>query len=655
HKDKLLPQPMLMMLCFPSLLINRIVYNNEDLEQINTDDLEEMDLKCMRMEQYLRHIDYALWEVIVNDDAPASIASVSGGVEAAIPPKITKQKIARRNELKAKSTLLLSISNEHLLNFHGIKDANTLWEAIKTSMSSLEETGIFDDVYDDREVGAEADINNLELLTVRRTNHKDYQNCLFAYFLSQQEPKRVIQALDDPSWIEAMQEELLQFTLQNVWTLVVIPNGKRAIGTKWVFINKKGERGIVVKNKARLVAQDTHFPNKVYKVEKALYGLHQAPRACQDTYVVDILKKFNFTTVKTASTPIEPNKILIKDVKAKDVDVHLYRSMIGSLMYLTDSRPDIVFAVCACASQDTYVVDILKKFNFTTVKTASTPIEPNKILIKDVKAKDVDVHLYRSMIGSLMYLTDSRPDIVFAVCACARRTKRGQDTKIPHSSGPFKKVGDEAVYTREDDKVIRVTTIAASLEAEQESGDINKTQPMCYFDVSAAGLSTSNVGPSTSTVEDIFKDEMTTMADTLMAIRRTRPRTTSVVIYDVEEEPRRATPPPIVQSQDKEQRTAKEKAKKQEAKDVALIKQIEDVQERIDTDTLLAERLQQEEKEQFTIDEKARMLVDLIAERKRFFAAQRAEQIRNKPLTKAQLRNKMVTVESLATKYPIVD
>ncbi|GJT66280.1 copia protein [Tanacetum coccineum] len=69
------------------------------------------------------------------------------------------------------------------------------------------------------------------------------------------EPKKVIQALEDPSWIEAMQEELLQFQLQKVWTLVNLPNGKRAIGTKWVFRNKKDERGIVVRNKARLVAQ----------------------------------------------------------------------------------------------------------------------------------------------------------------------------------------------------------------------------------------------------------------------------------------------------------------------------------------------------------------------------------------------------------------
>ncbi|GJU52886.1 putative ribonuclease H-like domain-containing protein, partial [Tanacetum coccineum] len=88
-----------------------------------------------------------------------------------------------------------------------------------------------------------------------RTNHKDLQNCLFACFLSHEEPKKVIHALKDPSWIEAMQEELLQFKLQEVWTLVDLPNGKRAIGTKWVFRNKKDERGIVIRNKVRLVAQ----------------------------------------------------------------------------------------------------------------------------------------------------------------------------------------------------------------------------------------------------------------------------------------------------------------------------------------------------------------------------------------------------------------
>ncbi|GKD66646.1 putative ribonuclease H-like domain-containing protein [Tanacetum coccineum] len=71
-------------------------------------------------------------------------------------------------------------------------------------------------------------------------------------------------------------------------------------------------------------------------------------------------------------------------------------------------------------SQDKYVAAILKKFDFASVKTTSTPMETNKALIKDEEAEDVDVHLYRSMIGSLMYLTASIPDIMFAVCACAR-------------------------------------------------------------------------------------------------------------------------------------------------------------------------------------------------------------------------------------------
>ncbi|GJU19302.1 uncharacterized mitochondrial protein-like protein [Tanacetum coccineum] len=71
-------------------------------------------------------------------------------------------------------------------------------------------------------------------------------------------------------------------------------------------------------------------------------------------------------------------------------------------------------------SQDKYVVDILKKFDFATVKTASTPMEPNKALIKDEEADSLDVHLYSSMIRSLMYLTASTPDITFVVCACAR-------------------------------------------------------------------------------------------------------------------------------------------------------------------------------------------------------------------------------------------
>ncbi|GJZ44101.1 putative ribonuclease H-like domain-containing protein [Tanacetum coccineum] len=89
----------------------------------------------------------------------------------------------------------------------------------------------------------------------QRNNHTDYLHCLFACFLSQLEPSTVAQALEDPGWVDAMQEEMQQFLNQNVWKLVPLPEGKTAIGTKWILKNKRDARGIVVRNKARLVAQ----------------------------------------------------------------------------------------------------------------------------------------------------------------------------------------------------------------------------------------------------------------------------------------------------------------------------------------------------------------------------------------------------------------
>nr|GEY16086.1 hypothetical protein [Tanacetum cinerariifolium] len=95
--------------------------------------------------------------------------------------------------------------------------------------------------------------------------------------------------------------------------------------------------------------KDPDYPDKVYKVVKALYGLHQAPKACPDKYVAGILRNFGLTDGKLASTPINTEKPLLKDPNGEDMDIHIYRSMIGSLMYLTLSEPDIMFAICACA------------------------------------------------------------------------------------------------------------------------------------------------------------------------------------------------------------------------------------------------------------------------------------------------------------------
>ncbi|GJY90561.1 hypothetical protein Tco_0505757 [Tanacetum coccineum] len=97
----------------------------------------EYDLWSMRMEQYFTFTDHALWEVIVNGDSVSPIASASASAEGPIPPKIVEQKLARKNELKGKSTLMLAIPNENLLKFHTCKDTKSLWEAIKNRFQKL--------------------------------------------------------------------------------------------------------------------------------------------------------------------------------------------------------------------------------------------------------------------------------------------------------------------------------------------------------------------------------------------------------------------------------------------------------------------------------------------------------------------------------------
>ncbi|GJZ98525.1 uncharacterized mitochondrial protein-like protein [Tanacetum coccineum] len=184
--------------------------------------------------------------------------------------------------------------------------------------------------------------------------------------------------------------------------------------------------------------KDPDFPDRVYKVEKALYGLHQAPRAWYETlstYLLD--NRFQRGKIdKTLFIKRHKGDILLVQVYVDDIifgstKKELYNafeklmhekfqmSSMGELTFFlglqVQQKKDGIFI-----SQDKYVVEILKKFGFTEVKTASTPMETQKPLLKDEDGKEVDVHMYRSMIGSLMYLTSSRPDIMFAVCACAR-------------------------------------------------------------------------------------------------------------------------------------------------------------------------------------------------------------------------------------------
>nr|GEW31855.1 putative ribonuclease H-like domain-containing protein [Tanacetum cinerariifolium] len=240
-------------------------------------------------------------------------------------------------------------------------------------------------------------------------------------------------------------DELLQFKMQKVWVLVDLPHGKRAIGhTQDEGINyeevfapvarieairlflayasfmgfmvyqmdvKSAFLYVTIKEEVYVCQplgfEDPDHLDKVYKVVKALYGLHQAPRAWQKGDI--LLVQIYVDDIIFGST----NKDLCKDFEKLMKDKFQMSSK-GELTFFlglqVKQKRDGIFV-----SQDKYVVEILKKFSLTDGKSASTPIDTDKPLLKDPDGEDVDVHTYRSMIGSLMYLTSSRPDIMFAV------------------------------------------------------------------------------------------------------------------------------------------------------------------------------------------------------------------------------------------------
>ncbi|GJT77258.1 putative ribonuclease H-like domain-containing protein [Tanacetum coccineum] len=247
--------------------------------------------------------------------------------------------------------------------------------------------GIFNGAYDDENVGAVADFNNMDdtINVSPIPTLRIHKNHLKDQILG--DPTSAVQTRGKIQKASLAQQAL--FKLPKVWILVDLPYGKKEIGTKWVFKNKRDERSIVVKNEARLVAQGFKQEEGIdYDECISLYGTIEeggvcpsnltpvelgmrctlsfcSDRKCFRREFEDCMhKRFQMSSMgeltfflglqvkqqpPDATTPIESNKPLVKDKDGEDVDVYVYRSMIGSLMYLIASRPDIMFAVCACA------------------------------------------------------------------------------------------------------------------------------------------------------------------------------------------------------------------------------------------------------------------------------------------------------------------
>nr|GEV04244.1 ribonuclease H-like domain, reverse transcriptase, RNA-dependent DNA polymerase [Tanacetum cinerariifolium] len=261
--------------------------------------------------------------------------------------------------------------------------------------------------------------------------------------------------------------------------------------------------------------EDPDHPNKVYKVVKALYGLHQAPRACHEKYVAELLRKFNFSDEKFSSTPVDMEKTLVKDVDGDDVDVHLYRSMIGSLMYLSASRLDIIdslFELVAYTDSDYagasldmrsttggFAMNMYSGFRIqcwiivlNTLRTERNQKQTERRFWQTATASTLDngeMEITATIYGKVKVVTeesvrrhlklkdsDGAPSTSRTHLLLTPKSSFRQETKVPQSSSPpHTNVANEAASTGVDVRHGRAATTVTSLDVGPRSDNINKT------------------------------------------------------------------------------------------------------------------------------------------------------------------------------------
>eukprot|EP00253_Pinus_taeda_P020597 PITA_20597 len=289
------------------------------------------------------------------------------------------------------------------------------------------------------------------------------------------------EAIKDKKWIEAMDEEINAIERNKTWDLVELPKGKEVIRVKWVYKTKSNAEGKIERHKARLVVkgykqqygrdyEETFAPvarmetvramlsiaaqnkwkvcqmdvkstflngvlmeevyieqplgyekkgqeHKVCRLKKALYELKQAPRAWYsriDSYLLENgFEKCNDDYL------IENFKIVMKE-EFEMTDMGLLKYFLGIEV---DQNENGIFI-----SQAKYVNEVLERFNMQDIKAAITPTVMGLKLSKEDSSKDFDPTFYKSIVGSLMYLTTTRPDIMFVVSLISRFMERPKET-----------------------------------------------------------------------------------------------------------------------------------------------------------------------------------------------------------------------------------
>ncbi|GKE36081.1 putative ribonuclease H-like domain-containing protein, partial [Tanacetum coccineum] len=558
------------------------------------------------------------------------------------------------------------------------------------------------------------------------------------------------------------------------------PYGKKAIGTKWVYRNKKDERGVMVRNKARLVAQghrqeegidydkvfapvarieairiflafasymgfivyqmdvksaflygkideevyvsqppgfvDLKFPKKVYKVVKALYGLHQALKAWYATLSTFLLKSgyIRGTIDKTLFIKKDKNDIMLVQVYVDDIIFGStkrswcdeFKALMKSRFQMSSMRELTIFLGLQVKqkedgifiSQDKYAAEILKlKDQIKKLKRKCKPsISHHRAWLKSVKRLSMKKSLGRNESVSKQGRKNAKPeptlDAFDDLDADGRDYMETEGRQSNETEELNKGSGEKGGSTKELVSTARPKTVStarpklstARPDVDTVRPDVDAARP----DVDATRQEDIAVEPRTPpTITSIFDDEDITMTQTLIKMKEEKAKEKRVSIKDIEDSSRHERsiltlkPLPTINPKDKgksvleepepakkmtrsdfdaaqiardaeiarqlqvdlQAEVERERQREEEASKAAIAKTYDEFQAGLDADALFAVKLQYEEREEYTIEERAKFLAKIIAAQRKLRATQRSAKIRSRPPTKSQLRNLMMT------------
>nr|GEZ76557.1 hypothetical protein [Tanacetum cinerariifolium] len=257
-------------------------------------------------------------------------------------------------------------------------------------------------------------------VSTRLQLHEQALFCYYDAFLTSVEPKTYKEALTQACWIEAMQEELNEFERLEVWELVPRPDKVMVITLKLIYKVKLDEMEGILKNKARLVSRG-------YRQEEGI-NFEESFALVARLEAIWIFLAYaahkNMWIQHSVDTLMVEKSKLDEDREGKPVDPSHYRGLVDPTLFIRRNGNDLLLISQnprgIFINQSKYALESLKKYGFESCDPVDTLMVEKSKLDEDREGKPVDPSHYRGMIGTLLYLTASRPDLQFAICMCAR-------------------------------------------------------------------------------------------------------------------------------------------------------------------------------------------------------------------------------------------